>query len=495
MAADREVIQEFLVSLGFKIDEPGMKKFGNVLGGTAKSFMGVAGAVVGAAAAVDAFVDHFASGIEKLYFQSTRAGTTATNLLSFGQAAAQVGLDADSMKQSVVSMVAAVDASGGALREVQKGLGVSDEVVDNTERYLQMQKKLVEGYKEGGVARANAISLAGMFGESQEQLALIATSNNLQTIIDKYHELQKVNNDLSPEVQRAAHDEQNAWRDFTNALSSVGRQTSEALLPFETGLARIGTSLLNLVSSGKAWHNLWTQGFQSGGFTTLMESIFDAQDKTAKVAAEHKREDEAAATHGLSAGLEVNPTGVAGRNKNPGNLKYAGQPGAIGQDEKGFAVFDTVEHGIAAQQNQLRLYGSRGNDTLSGMIAQYAPKSDNNDTGEYIKHVSALTGFDPNQHLNLNDADVNKRVSEAMMLHEGGLIGAPIGGRSGTGGGAGDVTVTNNFQPNIQVTGAGNPHDTAAAVSTAVEGSYSTMQRNQKSAFNNVQPQGLTGTP
>lgn len=44
------------------------------------------------------------------------------------------------------------------------------------------------------------------------------------------------------------------------------------------------------------------------------------------------------------------------RNNNPGNLKFAGQPGAIGQDAEGFAIFDTFANGWAALIRQLQKY-------------------------------------------------------------------------------------------------------------------------------------------
>jgi hypothetical protein len=36
------------------------------------------------------------------------------------------------------------------------------------------------------------------------------------------------------------------------------------------------------------------------------------------------------------------------RNKNPGNLKWAGQAKAIGHDDKGFAIFATTQDGMDA---------------------------------------------------------------------------------------------------------------------------------------------------
>tara|TARA_R100000278_G_scaffold2287_3_gene4412 strand:- start:2485 stop:4833 length:2349 start_codon:yes stop_codon:yes gene_type:complete len=55
----------------------------------------------------------------------------------------------------------------------------------------------------------------------------------------------------------------------------------------------------------------------------------------------------------------------AQRNNNPGNLKFANQPGAIGQDEAGFAIFRNVEDGWQALYNQLRLDQLRSENYFS----------------------------------------------------------------------------------------------------------------------------------
>ena len=44
------------------------------------------------------------------------------------------------------------------------------------------------------------------------------------------------------------------------------------------------------------------------------------------------------------------------RNHNPGDLKFAGQGGAVGQDPQGFAIFPDDPTGFQALYNQLALY-------------------------------------------------------------------------------------------------------------------------------------------
>jgi hypothetical protein len=99
------------------------------------------------------------------------------------------------------------------------------------------------------------------------------------------------------------------------------------------------------------------------------------------------------------------PGSMSYRNNNPGNLMYAGQPGAT-PGPGGFAVFDTLASGQAALVGQINLDATRGTDvngnptgTVGQFLASYAPAAAGNDTASYIANVSAMTGFSPDDSL------------------------------------------------------------------------------------------------
>jgi len=66
----------------------------------------------------------------------------------------------------------------------------------------------------------------------------------------------------------------------------------------------------------------------------------------------------------------------AQRNKNPGNLKFAKQEGAVGQDDRGFAVFKTDIDGWQALVKQIQLDAKRGL-TIERFVKKYAPPTEN----------------------------------------------------------------------------------------------------------------------
>jgi hypothetical protein len=91
--------------------------------------------------------------------------------------------------------------------------------------------------------------------------------------------------------------------------------------------------------------------------------------------------------------FEGQPGDLNYRNNNPGNLRYAGQPGAS-PGPNGFAVFDTWADGMAALQRQIQLDASRNPGwTISDFVNSYAPPSDNNpNNSNYANSIAAALG-------------------------------------------------------------------------------------------------------
>lgn len=92
------------------------------------------------------------------------------------------------------------------------------------------------------------------------------------------------------------------------------------------------------------------------------------------------------------------PGSLAYTNNNPGNLVYAGQPGAT-QGQNGFAVFDSYSDGMQALQNQIQLYAGRGM-TIDQMMATYAPASQpGNNPSAYAQTIANALGVPPDTQL------------------------------------------------------------------------------------------------
>lgn len=99
-----ETIKDFLVSLGFSLDESGYQKFNSVLTGATANAIKMGLAVEGAALSVVAFTAKIASGLDQLYWASQRTGATVQGIKAVGYAVSQVGGSADAARGSLESL-------------------------------------------------------------------------------------------------------------------------------------------------------------------------------------------------------------------------------------------------------------------------------------------------------------------------------------------------------------------------------------------------------
>lgn len=78
--AQADIIKEYLVNLGFQVDERGLKNFTNGIDAAGKNVLKLVAGIQGVALAITAGVTKFASGMEKMYFASQKGGASATNI-------------------------------------------------------------------------------------------------------------------------------------------------------------------------------------------------------------------------------------------------------------------------------------------------------------------------------------------------------------------------------------------------------------------------------
>jgi hypothetical protein len=299
-----------------------------------------------------------------------------------------------------------------------------------------------------------------MAGFSEEGLnILVQTDRALEQML----ETQKKMNIESEADRKMAVDRTGAWHDLTETLTGFGRKVTNELSPLLNGvliglknvllwmedhvpvsiglIGALGSAILllkgysiasfaasftgNLATMGGAIGGLLGRlgllgAALSGGYllgTAIEDStgifskfggwLFDKGDRNDYTSA-HPGGAHTAAAGG-------NPLGI--RNNNPGNLNFAGQAGASRAGR--FAAFGSMAEGIAALDDQLRKYASRGNDTVRGIIGTYAPPGEN-DTGSYIAEVARKLGVSADAHLNLNDAETLRGMIGAITSREVG---------------------------------------------------------------------------
>ncbi len=109
-----ETIKDFLVSLGFKVDESGERKFNAVLAGVTSNAIKTGFAVEAAALSVVAFTAKISQASDKLYWASQRTGATVQGLKQVSYAISQVGGSADSAMSSLESLARFIRTNPGA---------------------------------------------------------------------------------------------------------------------------------------------------------------------------------------------------------------------------------------------------------------------------------------------------------------------------------------------------------------------------------------------
>lgn len=113
------------------------------------------------------------------------------------------------------------------------------------------------------------------------------------------------------------------------------------------------------------------------------------------------------------------------RNNNPLNIErgqsFVGE--VPSNSESRFAVFSAPEYGYRAAckiiDNYKKLHGI---GTVQGIIARWAPPSDNNPTDKYIAYVAGKVGVPSSAPVILSDEGTMVKLLDAMTRFENGPI-------------------------------------------------------------------------
>lgn len=114
MSGNADTIKDFLVSLGFDIDQAGANKFEAVLKGVTANVLKVGAVVEGAALSIVGFTTQIANGLDKLYWASQRTGASVQGIKALGYAASQTGASAESAMSSLEGLSSFMRSNPGA---------------------------------------------------------------------------------------------------------------------------------------------------------------------------------------------------------------------------------------------------------------------------------------------------------------------------------------------------------------------------------------------
>ncbi|KVP84548.1 mannosyl-glycoprotein endo-beta-N-acetylglucosamidase [Burkholderia ubonensis] len=186
--ADSVVIREFLVALGFKVDEKGLKKFKEGVEDTTKGVKQLITTISGAALTVSAGIAAFASKLERLYFVAQRTGAAETSLKSLEYAARNFGVSSEQAigtVENLARMLRNVPGSEGLLQ--QMGVQTRDangSLRDSVDLLTDLGSQLAK------LPQYEANAYGGVFG-IDENLLLAMRNGDFDKFVKQYREMSK----------------------------------------------------------------------------------------------------------------------------------------------------------------------------------------------------------------------------------------------------------------------------------------------------------------
>lgn len=223
--ADQEVLKEFLVSLGYQVNEGQQRRFNEGLKKAQTEVLKLGAAFTGLTVAMVTGVYRTARSMEDLYYSSQRANSAAGNMQAFGFAVGQMGGNAEAAKKSVENLAHFIRTVPGAQGMINQFLG-RDAKAELGDTVKLMQDL---GAKFRGMPYPQAYIHAQLFGIDEDTLrALIKGVEDWSEKSDRAFKLFGVNQD---KLSRNSRDFMNDFRELGLSIEAVWLRLAQTALP------------------------------------------------------------------------------------------------------------------------------------------------------------------------------------------------------------------------------------------------------------------------
>lgn len=248
MQGSAEILQEYLVKLGYQVDASSYLKFNENLNSTQKRLFGIGTAAAAAVAATVAATTKFAYTTRKAFFAAELAGATPNSVKAFGRAAEQIGVASDAAEASIKQFGITMNSTPG-----MKGFfeAITGKVAgtDSLENYLTLLGSVKKMFPDTAEGRGIAAQFAEQFGISKEEYLLM--SNRLDELTTKTHGFK------SEQDQLFSKGDQEKLKDYANQIDSISNSFTflgEALLyKFGPALSSIAKDLEGKTKTVVKW--------------------------------------------------------------------------------------------------------------------------------------------------------------------------------------------------------------------------------------------------
>jgi hypothetical protein len=148
-------LQEYLIGLGFDVDQNKLRKFREGAAAAAKDVTEIGAAAVTTAAAIGYMVEKAARSYEDLFYASQRTGQTVASLKAFEFASRQVGVSAEAARGATEAFYATLRTRPGA--EAQLAFWGDNDPKGGPLKFVEALKANFASRGPGGYAIAAAV--------------------------------------------------------------------------------------------------------------------------------------------------------------------------------------------------------------------------------------------------------------------------------------------------------------------------------------------------
>lgn len=282
MAADQKILREYLVALGYKVQEKESRTFDDALKRNTKAAAWLGRTLAAAGTAVVTMTHLFAKQMERLWYSARYADSTVAKMQQLEYGARQIGLESGQASLALKSFAASIRSNPG-LVGLLNSLGIKVEGRDKADVMLDLVKALKQ------MPPYVAERYAALFGMDPETLF------NLQAGLEEIKKAQEVRRqmaaDMGYDADKAAamaKEYGQLWRELTERASLFSQIVATAVLPAVREVAKASNELL--VDWTRIVNELQRAGKNDGFWKRFREGLLgEASGDRVKLTEEQKK--------------------------------------------------------------------------------------------------------------------------------------------------------------------------------------------------------------
>ena len=462
-----QVLQEYLIKLGYKTDLVSYKKFEDGMNSAGKLALKTGALVTGAVVALEVATSKFAYAMRNAYFTADLAGSTTQKMDAMAFAGKQVGISAENMGGTLKKLGVLLKTDPG-LEALANGFGVKTKGRDVSDVAKDLMAALAQ---KPAWLRTN---IAEAFGFDAETTLL--WTQNIDKFNQKLAEAEKRQQALNPEKEKA----RKLTEEYTEAMDKLGHS-------FDMAAQNV---MFRAMPAFKGFTDFLTKSFSGlsvlageGGWDKFLQNMRKNDPAMARLFDPIGKDTGASRPAPSAPAAVTTPDRKSAANRLNGLEKYYGLPSGLLE-----SIWKT-ESGYGRNMGPSSA-GAEGHfQFMPATAKEYGLKNpyDFNESSDAAarKMKSLLTHYrgDVNKALaayNWGEGNLDRnggRMPESVQKYVGDITGNMARlGVSGTGGG-----ITQNNNTTINVTGS-DPKAIGSAVAGAQSRVISDSLRNLKGA-------------